>query len=77
MTKIILDDTNITDIGLYSIIDAAKSNTLLRKISVRNCGLTFTADNPFKWQFLIDALRRNCGITEIDLGGNNEIPEEF
>jgi len=77
LNSIILDDNNITEIGLYYIIDAAKSNTLLRKISMRNCGINFTADNPFKWSLLMDSLRKNCGITEIDLSGNSEIPEEL
>lgn len=71
--SIILDGTNITSVGLESIIDNAQKNTLLGQISVKDCQIEYDEDDPFSWIPVKTAIRRNCSITEIDLHGN-EVP---
>lgn len=78
VTTLILDDNqNLTSVGLLSLIEIAAQNTLLRKIFVRNCNISYSdEDDILKQSTLIEAISHNCSITEIDFTGN-EVPEEM
>ena len=80
VTTLILDDNqNLTSVGLLSLIEIAAQNTLLRKIFVRNCNISYSDENDdeiLKQSTLIEAISHNCSITEIDFTGN-EVPEEM
>ena len=80
VTTLILDDNqNLTSVGLLSLIEIAAQNTLLRKIFVRNCNISYSDeddDEILKQSTLIEAISHNCSITEIDFTGN-EVPEEM
>lgn len=46
----------------------------MRKISARNCEISYDESECFDWRTLIGALSKNCSLDEIDLRGN-EIPD--
>ena len=62
MKKIVLDNNNITQIGLFNMLDNTAQNTLLRNISVKNCKIRYDQDNSNEWRMLQSALSHNCGI---------------
>ena len=76
MKKIVLDNNNITQIGLFNMLDNTAQNTVLRTISVKNCKVRYDEDNRSEWKMLLSALSHNCGIIQIHLEGNN-MPEEL
>ena len=46
VTTLILDDNqNLTSVGLLSLIEIAAQNTLLRKIFVRNCNISYSDED--------------------------------
>ena len=76
VNKLTLNHNNISRIGLVNMLDATAQNTLLREISVRDCQIEYTEDQVFDWRAINDSLRRNCGITKIDLA-DNDVAEDL
>lgn len=76
VTTLTLDDNVISSDGLESLLNQTIENTVLHKLSLRNCDIAFENENPFKWRSLTKALAQNCGLRDIDFAGN-EIPQDL
>ena len=56
VTTIILDNNKIGNVGFVEILDASAQNTLLRKISLKNCRVMYDETNVYESKLAVQSL---------------------